>query len=509
REDSGAQSSRQPFPSSGSAAYDSVHATPAKKMGANEFAEHEPADLDSCRQRLVHGLEDRGKLVGIPRLLDILGLYTLYTAYDKSIPSCVFDGIDDDEHVVDFKQKADSKKKPEAAYADTFKRVLDKLTTNANNATVPVQYRKSPYMYMDYQNRAVPGSTLKPDLAFFQDDGHTPNIATACILLEAKTTMPLDRVFRDYLGQIASYALEIWKRQPTRTFAPILLLLGCQLHLAVFTRNGYYKATIGQVMYQHKEDVLKQSRIVGQALRQLWFLLTLPVDKLGLLNTATATFEYLRIDTSACPATLMAVEYSAIMVTNSIEQRMPIIGRCAHLFRVVYGTKPAVLKLAWTRKNRLPEGAVYEVLSTKDGDGNPPVSGIPQIYASGILAKDVDGYRLEFLIMEDCGEPIVGHFAKLRETKIPADKFAQAVKCCVESVMQTLVEARHVSVLHRDISAGNIAIKNGRAYVIDWGYAKLLCPPNEPLDTTTAKRLKEGGSYKDGFAKRWEMDWDE
>ncbi|KAJ2327122.1 hypothetical protein GGI00_004550 [Coemansia sp. RSA 2681] len=248
------------------------------------------------------------------------------------------------------------------------------------------------------------------------------------------------------------------------------------------------------------------------ALRQLWFLLTRPVNSIGFVGTSVYDFEYLHIDTCTCPATFEVVlteDKANAEVKGLIQQQMPIVGRCAHLFRVLHGTKPAVLKLAWTRRNRLSEGAVYEVLSTKDGDGNMPVCGIPHIYASGILAKNVDGYRLEFLVMEDCGEPIVGYFAKLRETKMPADKFAQAVKCCVESVMQTLVEARHVSVLHRDISAGNIAIKNGRAYVIDWGYAKLLCPPNEPLNTATATRLEEGGSYKDGFAKRWEMDWDE
>ncbi|KAJ2745378.1 hypothetical protein GGI20_002223 [Coemansia sp. BCRC 34301] len=145
------------------------------------------------------------------------------------------------------------------------------------------------------------------------------------------------------------------------------------------------------------------------------------------------------------------------------------------------------------RTNRLSEGAVYEVLATKDGGGNSLVLGIPEIYSSGILIMDVDGYRLEFLLMEDCGEPIVSYFCKPRQSNF---------------VTQTLAEARHVSVLHRDISTRNIAIKGGRAYVIDWGYTKLLCPPSEPLDTVTAKNLNGDSSFKKGFAERWGMDWD-
>ncbi|KAJ2818609.1 hypothetical protein FBU31_005813 [Coemansia sp. 'formosensis'] len=44
--------------------------------------------------------------------------------------------------------------------------------------------------------------------------------------------------------------------------------------------------------------------------------------------------------------------------------------------------------------------------------------------------------------------------------------------------MQTLVVAFRANVLHRDISAGNIAVKGGRVYVIDWGCAKLTDMPS-------------------------------
>ncbi|KAJ2741585.1 hypothetical protein GGI20_005088 [Coemansia sp. BCRC 34301] len=463
-------------------------------MGSNEYTEHEPNDRSSIRQGLERDLEGQGK--------------------SEAVPIDTFYSFADDTNLVFTSNSEDSlakKRSPEGQYVATFKQALAKLTAGVKGIDMPPAYSTSPYKHRDYQNCTIKGSKLKPDLAFFQTSDRLPSISTECLLLEAKQSMSMETAFKGFLGQFSDYALEVWKHQPMRTFVPLLLLLGCHLHLVIFTREGYYKADIGQVTFQCKEDILNQAVDVGLALHQLWFILTLPVSRLGMLDSSTEAFEYLEIDSSVCPATLTTsptARNANVVVMGSIKQRIPIVGRCAHLFRVSYDKKPAILKLAWTRANRLPEGAVYEVLATKDGDGNSLVSGIPKIYSSGILVMDVDGYRLEFLLMEDCGEPIVSYFGKLRQSNLSSDVFSQAVIACVQSVMQTLAEARHVSVLHRDISTGNIAIKGGRAYVIDWGYAKLLCPPNEPLDTVTAKNLNGDSSFKKGFAERWGMDLD-
>ncbi|KAJ2124847.1 hypothetical protein IW147_001452 [Coemansia sp. RSA 720] len=44
----------------------------------------------------------------------------------------------------------------------------------------------------------------------------------------------------------------------------------------------------------------------------------------------------------------------------------------------------------------------------------------------------------------------------------------------ISQTVACLVEAEHAGVLHRDISAGNITIRDGQIRVIDWGCAKLL-----------------------------------
>ncbi|KAJ2064569.1 hypothetical protein GGI17_000896 [Coemansia sp. S146] len=244
------------------------------------------------------------------------------------------------------------------------------------------------------------------------------------------------------------------------------------------------------------------------ALRDLWFLLTLPADRFGLFDASPFPFKCLYIDPRAQLAALKVVKDESaanVAVGDPIEQRIPLTGRCAHLYRVRYDNKGAILKISWTRTNRLLEGAVYAVLGTKGDDGSPRVSSIPQVYLSGILVGDFKGYRFEYLVIEDCGVTVTKYFEELRKKKRPANEIADEAKRCVASVLQTLGEARHVSVLHRDVSVGNITIKDGRVYLIDWGYAKLLGPPNEPLDTVTATRLKAEQLVQD-FSERWSID---
>ncbi|KAJ2861456.1 hypothetical protein GGH94_004893 [Coemansia aciculifera] len=112
----------------------------------------------------------------------------------------------------------------------------------------------------------------------------------------------------------------------------------------------------------------------------------------------------LKIDANTVPATIEKTRYSdstAVLVEKPISRPVRITGRCSYLFNAEYCGEKAVLKLTWTCTDRLPEGAVYRVLEAHG------VSNIPKIYKSGVIIKDFDGYRLEFLVMEHCGAPIV------------------------------------------------------------------------------------------------------
>ncbi|KAJ2818096.1 hypothetical protein IWW50_005937, partial [Coemansia erecta] len=48
----------------------------------------------------------------------------------------------------------------------------------------------------------------------------------------------------------------------------------------------------------------------------------------------------------------------------------------------------------------MPESAVYEALNTAR------VPHTPQLFDSGIIAEDSFVYRVEYLIIEDCGMPL-------------------------------------------------------------------------------------------------------
>ncbi|KAJ2810794.1 hypothetical protein H4S07_002463 [Coemansia furcata] len=493
-------------------------------MGKGMYYEHEPTDLDPRREKLVRELESRGHSETFLELIVKLGLVDAWIAYDEKVTVDAFESLADDSLVVSTTQASDAsegktpaadgfgskRSKLEKPHVDTFKRLLTALSENAKEATLPADYSKTPYRCEDYQDEAVAGSQLKPDLAFYQKISSVKDIHSVQILFEAKRPIKEETAFSKYLGQFADYALEVWRNQPLRTFVPLLVLLGCNLYLVVFTREGFYRTTIGKVMFANKNAVKSDVFDVGLALRNLWFLLTLPVSKIGQLNTSKHPFKYFNIQSVVGQTAFEVVSplnAFNVKIMDRIPQRTPIVGRCAHLFKALYDGKDVILKISSTPTNRLPEGAVYEVLSTTNTDGSARVSGVPHIYMSGILSPDVDGYRIEFLLMEDCGVPVVKYFSQLREIKEPAAMIADKAKKFVENVMQTLVEARHVSVLHRDISTGNVTVKDGRAYVIDWGYAKLLCPPNEPLETVIYKRLTEKDAFQEDIARRWALDW--
>ncbi|KAJ2830547.1 hypothetical protein GGI24_001881, partial [Coemansia furcata] len=212
----------------------------------------------------------------------------------------------------------------------------------------------------------------------------------------------------------------------------------------------------------------------------------------GFLFDSTTIPHRLQIDASTIPATMKQacdLDSTTVFVEKPIVRPVQITGRCTYLFNAEYSGEEAVLKLTWTCTDRLPEGAVYRVLEAHG------VSNIPKIYMSGVIVKDFDGYRLEFLVMEDCGSPVVEHIQGMVKGTTPVSYVDELVKSIISNVSTTLTEALAANILHRDISSGNIAIKGDKAYVIDWGCAKTLSPPTD-LNLRTE------------IANHWSFNWD-
>ncbi|PIA14181.1 hypothetical protein COEREDRAFT_99132 [Coemansia reversa NRRL 1564] len=156
-----------------------------------------------------------------------------------------------------------------------------------------------------------------------------------------------------------------------------------------------------------------------------------------------------------------------------IERPVRIVRRATYMYNCVYydaGVKRnAILKLTWAPNYRLPEGAAYQIIGSACGDL------IPKIYSSGILISDSFGYRLEYAIMEDCGETLEQYASRCcKSFGFECTSFYAKMVEVIGSISNCLAIAYSEGVLHRDISPGNIAINRaGAVKLIDWGCARL------------------------------------
>ncbi|KAJ2060715.1 hypothetical protein GGH13_006738 [Coemansia sp. S155-1] len=316
---------------------------------------------------------------------------------------------------------------------------------------------------------------------------------TAHILFEAKRQMSKEEAYSEHLGQVAQYALVLKTVQPMRRYIPVFFLYGCQLDLLVFTNSGYFKAGVGPVLYDDAMIKPMRARLVSKSLQQLWFLLSLPPQSFGYLPpTPGIPWELFISDAEVADprsSTRTAVLTDKSTATsrrltdlNLITKKVSIVGRCTFLFTATYDKKAVVFKMTWICTNRLPEGAVYTVL-TDNGIPN-----ILTIYDSGTLVTDIGGYRLEYLVMEHCGTPIVEHILQMRTNNRYTSDIAMLARDCIATVTKTLVAALGAKVLHRDISPGNIAVRGNRVFVIDWGCAKFVGPPTPEQATDITLR---------------------
>ncbi|KAJ2879013.1 hypothetical protein H4R27_005540 [Coemansia aciculifera] len=317
--------------------------------------------------------------------------------------------------------------------------VLDPTLTKSK---LPKQYCRLGYKIVDKQAALVYESTLKPDLVFAFDTQYGITFEDIFLVLEAKKESGED-VYLTHVGQLADYALALHECQPTRTYVPVLFL------------NGPMVEDAGPALDDDQDSSDEQESSDDE-------------------------------------------ESNIVDVGDLLNCTVQITGRCTYLYEAMYKGKRAVLKFLSTWTNRLPEGAVYEVLNNykvlrADG-GEKGVPNLPQIFLSGNLVEDFDSFRLEFLVMEHCGTPIVEHIRGMRESKddnVCSQAAAQA-ELYVKQVTSMLMMALAAGFLHWDISPGNIAIKDCKAFVIDWGYAKLL---REPSDKQFAMKIAEHWSF--------------
>ncbi|KAJ2718942.1 hypothetical protein GGI07_005508 [Coemansia sp. Benny D115] len=370
-----------------------------------------------------------------------------------------------------------------------FTNMWERLTKEYN-VRCPGLYPFSRYLFASHETSAVSGSTIKPDGVLFLASTTKRMVADIHILFEAKISEYPSELPDDVLGQIAEYSRDVWGAQPTRTFVPVFLLHGGMLSLFVFLRSDVLRIDLGRVFYSNPKVCHLETSDVAECLMYLMFFTQQTPKKFGHFVDIMNRRSNLKFSGKKSESEVTIVEDGcdgAVSIGKRIDRKVPLFHRAAYLYRAIWNGKKAVLKLSWTPHDRQPEGAIYDILKHEG------VSGIPEIYDSGILIKDFFDYRLEYILMEDCGATINNWTDRDYQRFVGANRniamTADFIGMAVRNATRCLWQAHSVGVLHRDISTGNIAVNSeGSVFVIDWGYAK---PSHKDMDKSIRMKVEE------------------
>ncbi|KAJ2630198.1 hypothetical protein H4R22_002839 [Coemansia sp. RSA 1290] len=333
-------------------------------------------------------------------------------------------------------------------FGELFSLVKDAIAEVSERSSNQWAENISKYEGLEHQTKPITGGKHKIDFAIHYSSHSKMDLASVHLPVEAKSETH-SNLSIDCFGQLADYGYALWTSQPTRLFAPVLYLHGCEIRLLIFTRGGCRWVDLGQYCFANNSTVV----------------------------SAITDEDVIRQN-----------DNPSVDIAKGKKFERPINprGRFAHVYSLIYRRRPAVLKLSWTPTNRLPECAVYDALT------RAKVEHIPNVIDSGLICEDSFGYRVEFLLIQDCGVSLA-QYLKRRSSNSIEDQ-CNTVTSAMLDVTTCLKQAWAAGIIHRDISAGNIAIRNGCTTVIDWGYAKII-------DT--------GSGLISDLAEKWRFDVDQ
>ncbi|KAI9467601.1 hypothetical protein BX667DRAFT_523165 [Coemansia mojavensis] len=495
------KASGAPIPSLVAMAHESLQITStlASNRKADDIVPEEDPGLDSRRRRLYRAFENHHESLKFNKLMDSLGLLEEYYCFVRNftpaftgmalrVPALVGKKIiqtvaDQDTYVL---IEADFK-----AEGKEIGSIRQQLNSTKDIIIEPINKENEKGLVKCFGE--IARSSHKMGFTFHYPYDNESLLSSIHIPVEAKSKPQVNINDKDF-GQVADYAAALWECQPTRTFVPVLFINGVQLSMFVFTRDICYRTELGAFCHSNAQVNEVDASRVGMTLCRLAFLLTRPPKQFGqFCDTGSCKMNYIQFAHPADGSGLAHAEIGKISsdtmveITEKRRIKRPINprGRLSHVFDTVLGGRKVFLKLSWTPVNRLPESAVYSVLQS----ANIPY--VPTLLDSGIIDKDTFGYRVEYLIIADAGKPLAKHLEE--NAKHGIQKVSELASTALKQVSICLVKAWDAGILHRDVSEGNVVIKNGQATLIDWGYAKLI--PNSSLDI-------------DALARKWFFDKD-
>ncbi|KAJ2242126.1 hypothetical protein GGI13_007075, partial [Coemansia sp. RSA 455] len=366
-------------------------------------------DQSVRRAELAQSLQGRGHQLGLAELMGVLAQNGSFTRYMASTSGMLFPVAQLAPALVNgqLQSRVDGGQAVQATSASmarAFRDIWD-YVRHASKAVYPVAEPASEHRFSDQRTMQVGGVPVTPDGVFYYPNYLGSEFHSVHALLEAQLEPNLDATSPDVLGKMADLVTSVWEAQPTRLFVPFLYLHGPMVSLVLFARGGYYCTTIGHLFHTSHDPSTDDISDVGDTLRYLWFLMTLPSDRFGHIVDISVPATGL-IFTKLHGATTAAVTASRDSGSElGFQQRIPLpvslLDFQSYLFKTQYHGQPAMLKLVWSPTYRLPEAAVYDWLLSNN------CSAVPKVFESSIIANDVFGYRLEYLLIEDCGVPLL------------------------------------------------------------------------------------------------------
>ncbi|KAJ2740854.1 hypothetical protein GGI20_005577, partial [Coemansia sp. BCRC 34301] len=433
-------------------------------------------------------LQGRGYHLGLADLIGMLGLsesFSRYTANTSGMLAQVAQQLPllANGHLWADKDSRGIQATP-SSLTRAFRGIWESVRCS-DKARYPDSPHSAECRFSDQRTMQAGGVPVKPDGVFYYPKYPGSEFYSVHALFEAQLEPSLDATSPDVLGKMADLALRAWEAQPTRLFVPFFYLHGPNVSLVLFARNGYYCVSIGRVFYTSSDPSADDVCDVEDTLRYLWFLLTLPADRFGHMVDASVLAAGLDLS-KLCGSPTADSAGDDAMVLDSL-QRIPLpvslLGSQSYIFKTQYRGKPAMLKLVWTPTCRLPEAAIYDWL------WEHKCGAVPKVYRSAIIAKDILGYRLECLLVKDCGVPLLEYIHGACDRD--GDTFVRDLlaKTMFKQLASCLAIAHGAAgVLHCNISAEHIWVRDGQAFIVDWACMQL---PEAGIPEELACALRE------------------
>ncbi|KAJ1846701.1 hypothetical protein LPJ70_001906 [Coemansia sp. RSA 2708] len=368
--------------------------------------------LEERRNAITKSLANAGHNLGFDKLLHLLKLNADYATFGTSMRQKIADLVEQAPAVVGGKiystrpARHSSEGDPtyefgspqpltEKALVSCFAPLLEKMICSSDDGSQIMPQR---YTVNDHHEFADMGTIIKPGGVVCYRHHGLPGFKSAHIALEAKVSQCDGQAPAKHLGQMGDYALHIWDAQPTRTFVPVLYLHGPFISLFIFTRSGYHQVELGAMFYKSCAKTRTEADKLYLPYIKFAFLLDLPPQRFRHFVDVSTSVNSLNFSDGPLTKTIAgasAEKDGYVDISDHIERRVHIHRRLAYLFRMQFESKRAVLKISWTPINRLPECAIYDHIVSRG------ISGVPEVFKSGILVKDFFGYYAEYLILED------------------------------------------------------------------------------------------------------------